>query len=160
MGRGTGWLGSRDKGDRHPGGPDNWGQRVVSLPWAWAYEQGCSSLWPMVCFWMWKPLSPMVWLGIYLHLPTQFFFFFFLLGPHLWHMEVPRLGAKSELQLPANLCHSNTGFTWHLQPTLPLMATLDPYPTEWDQGSNPHPHGHYVRFLPLWATTGILPNQF
>ena len=33
--------------------------------------------------------------------------FFFLfggggsLGPHLWHMEVPRLGVESELQLPA-----------------------------------------------------------
>ena len=26
---------------------------------------------------------------------------FFLLGPHLQHMEVPRLGSKSELQLPA-----------------------------------------------------------
>ena len=23
------------------------------------------------------------------------------LGPHPWHMEVPRLGAESELQLPA-----------------------------------------------------------
>ena len=27
----------------------------------------------------------------------SFFFFFWL---HLWHMEVPRLGVKSELQLP------------------------------------------------------------
>ena len=23
------------------------------------------------------------------------------LGPHLWHMEIPRLGVESELQLPA-----------------------------------------------------------
>ena len=30
-----------------------------------------------------------------------FFFFLFFLGLHLWHMEVPRLGVKSELQLPA-----------------------------------------------------------
>ena len=29
------------------------------------------------------------------------FFFFFFLWPHPRHMEVPRLGAKSELQLPA-----------------------------------------------------------
>ena len=28
-------------------------------------------------------------------------FFFFLLGSHPWHMEVPWLGIKSELQLPA-----------------------------------------------------------
>ena len=27
-------------------------------------------------------------------------FLFFLLQPHLWHMEVPGLGVKSELQLP------------------------------------------------------------
>ena len=31
----------------------------------------------------------------------SFSFSFFFLGPHLWHMEVPRLGAESELQLPA-----------------------------------------------------------
>ena len=30
-----------------------------------------------------------------------FSFFHFFLGPHLWHMEVPRLGVQSELQLPA-----------------------------------------------------------
>ena len=28
-------------------------------------------------------------------------FFFFFLGPHLQHMEVPRLGVKSEIQLLA-----------------------------------------------------------
>ena len=28
-------------------------------------------------------------------------FFFFFLGPHPWHMEVPKLGVKSELQLMA-----------------------------------------------------------
>ena len=27
-------------------------------------------------------------------------YFFIFLGPHLWYMEVPRLGVKSELQLP------------------------------------------------------------
>ena len=30
-----------------------------------------------------------------------FYFTFCFLGPHPWHMEVPRLGVKSELQLPA-----------------------------------------------------------
>ena len=29
------------------------------------------------------------------------FFFFVFLGPHPWHMEVPRLGVESELQLLA-----------------------------------------------------------
>ena len=31
-----------------------------------------------------------------------FFIFFGFLGPHLWYMEVPRLGVESELQLPAD----------------------------------------------------------
>ena len=30
-----------------------------------------------------------------------FVFFFYFLGPHPQHMEVPRLGVESELQLPA-----------------------------------------------------------
>ena len=29
------------------------------------------------------------------------FVFLAFLGPHLWHMDVPRLGVKLELQLPA-----------------------------------------------------------
>ena len=29
--------------------------------------------------------------------PITFFFFFGFLGPHLWHMEVPRLGVDSAL---------------------------------------------------------------
>ena len=33
--------------------------------------------------------------------PIQIGFFSFLLGPHPWHLEVPRLGVKLELQLPA-----------------------------------------------------------
>ena len=32
----------------------------------------------------------------------ELFFFFSFLGPHLRHVEVPRLGVKSELQLPAD----------------------------------------------------------
>jgi len=34
-------------------------------------------------------------------LPGKLFFFFSFLGPHLQHMEVPGLGVKLELQLPA-----------------------------------------------------------
>ena len=32
---------------------------------------------------------------------SLFFFFFCFIGPHLWHMDVPKLAAESELQLPA-----------------------------------------------------------
>ena len=38
----------------------------------------------------------------------DFFFSFFALGPHPWHMEVPRLGVKSELQLPAYITATAT----------------------------------------------------
>ena len=38
-------------------------------------------------------VSVCVWVGF------SFFFFWSFLGPHLWHMEVPRLGVKLELEL-------------------------------------------------------------
>ena len=38
------------------------------------------------------------WVGLSVHC-LEFFSFF--LGPQLWHMEVPRLGVKLELWLPA-----------------------------------------------------------
>ena len=84
-----------------------------------------------------------------------FLFFFFFLGPHLRHMEVPRLEVQLELQLPAyttatatqdpsHVCnlhhsHSNSGSKPRLQPTPQLMATLDRSPTEQGQGSNLSP---------------------
>ena len=36
--------------------------------------------------------------SIYIHMYAHIFCF---LGPHLWHMEVPRLGVELEPQLPA-----------------------------------------------------------
>ena len=53
--------------------------------------------------------------------------YIYILGPQpLWHMEVPRLGSN---------------WSYSCWPTPLLTATLDPYPTEWGQESNPHPHG-------------------
>ena len=34
-------------------------------------------------------------------LPEFFFFFFLFFGPHLLHIEIPRLGVNLELYLPA-----------------------------------------------------------
>ena len=42
---------------------------------------------------------------------TSFFFFFAILGLYPWHMEVPRLGVESELQLPA---YTTATATWDL----------------------------------------------
>ena len=50
--------------------------------------------------------------------------------------------------------HSNTRSEPHQRPTLQLVATLDPYPTERGQGSNPNPHRDNVGSFTCWATTG------
>ena len=46
--------------------------------------------------------------------------FFFLTGLHLWHMEIPRLWVKLELelQLLTYTSHGNIGSEPHLHPTL------------------------------------------
>ena len=44
---------------------------------------------------------------------SPFFFFFFVLsGPHLWHMEVPRVEVESELQV--SLHQANSTILFHL----------------------------------------------
>ena len=56
-----------------------------------------------------------IYLCIYLFFLTWIFFFFFwsfvFLGPYPWHMEVPRLGVKLELRLPA---YTTATATWDL----------------------------------------------
>ena len=39
--------------------------------------------------------------------PIYLFTYLVFLGLHLWLIDVPRLGVKSELQLPAYTTHSN-----------------------------------------------------
>ena len=76
------------------------------------------------------------------------FFFFFFLGPHLWHMEVPSLGIKLKLQLSA--------YT-----TVTGAVT---YTATWGKGESLIPWARpgiksssswiLVRFLTCWATMG------
>ena len=49
----------------------------------------------------------------------------FFLGPHLQHMEVPRLGVKLELQLPAYTTATATQMQATLQPTPQPTAMLE-----------------------------------
>ena len=66
-----------------------------------------------------------------LYLPFYIFIFIYLffvfLGPYLWHMEVSRLGVKSELQL---LAYPTATATLRSEPRLQhtpqLTAMLDP----------------------------------
>ena len=78
-----------------------------------------------------------------------FFFFFCSLGLHPQHMEVPRLGIKSELQLPA---YTTAIATWD------PSCIFDLYHSSWQrqisnhwqgQGLNPHPHGQQSDSFPL-----------
>ena len=43
----------------------------------------------------------------------KFFFFLISVGPHLWHMEVPRLGTELELELQL-LAYAAATATWDL----------------------------------------------
>ena len=55
-----------------------------------------------VGFWGHSQGFPSVILGLQIFYERRpFFFFFYFLGPHLWHMDVPRLGVESELHLQA-----------------------------------------------------------
>ena len=46
-----------------------------------------------------------------MYLYCHLFIYLVFLGPHPWHIEVPRLGIESELQLPA---YATTTATWDL----------------------------------------------
>ena len=52
-------------------------------------------------------VMPVTLLGMML-LPFLLSFFFCFLGPHLWHVEVPRLGVELELQLLATATATTT----------------------------------------------------
>ena len=62
---------------------------------------------------------------------TKFYFYFYFLifaflRPHPRHMDIPRLGVQSELQLSA--CTTAMGSEPCLRPTPQLTATQDPRP--------------------------------
>ena len=84
-------------------------------------------------------------------------FFFFFLGLHLRHMEVPRLGVESELQLKA--CTTATATA-----TMEASCICDLRQSLWQrqifnpQRLNLRLRWHYVKFLTLWATKGTLGN--
>ena len=62
--------------------------------------------------------------NIYLYIVSIFFFF---LEPHPMHMDVPRLGVESELQVPAYAtATAKVAPKLLLQPASQLTATPDP----------------------------------
>ena len=63
-----------------------------------------------------------------------FYFLFFLssLGPHLWHMEVPRLGVESELYM---LAYTTATAMWDLILGTPSFYHLENVSLEFRCGS-------------------------
>ena len=89
-----------------------------------------------------------------------FFFFFVFLGPHLWHMEVPRLGVESELQLltyTTAIAMPDPSCICELHCSLRQSGFL----THWARpGVEPASSWILVRFLTRWATVGIPMSYF
>ena len=73
-----------------------------------------------------------------------FIFIFCFLGLHMQHMEVLRLGVKSELQLPATAIA-----TWDLSRICHLNHSSRQRQIPDCQGSNQHPHGYQMDSFPL-----------
>ena len=102
----------------------------------------CSLSWHSYLF-LWRHQS------YWIKAPPFFFFFFLFL---LMAAPMAYRGAESELQLLAYLTATATpdlSCICELHHSLWQHGILNT--TEWGQGSNPYPHGHYVGFLTLWA---------
>ena len=84
--------------------------------------------------------------SVWSFLPFSFFFLNF--KPNLWHMEVPGLGVKLELQVLAYATAMATGKSSHI---CDLRWSLRQC-----QGSNPHPHRENVRSLTNCAPRKLL----
>ena len=84
----------------------------------------------------------------------SFFLFFSFLGPHPWHMEVPRLGGKSELQLPAYTTALPYQI-WAASANNAAACGNTGSLTHWARPENePASLWILVEFLTHWATTG------
>ena len=80
----------------------------------------------------------------------------FFLGPHLQHVEVSRLGVKSELQLPTYTIATATAM-----PDLRCVCNLCYSLTHWARPRiEPTSSWILVRFLICWDTTGTPQRTF
>ena len=79
-----------------------------------------------------------------------FFFFFCFLGPYPWHIEVPRLGVKSELQLPPHTTVYATSSTHWAGPGIELESWwMGLLPMNHSGNSRSLFHTHYVSWWSL-----------
>ena len=77
-----------------------------------------------------------------------FFFLFFFLGPHPWHMEVPRLEIELELQLP-----DYATATWN------LSLVCDLHHSSCNAGSLTHWAGPGIGPKSSWILVGFITSE-
>ena len=116
---------------------------------------------------LFKPKISVSYLSLCLPLSLSFIHWQILLILHLksfsfWqplqHMEVPRLGTESELQLQA---YTTATTTLELSHICSLFCSNIRSLSHWaGEGLNTYPQGHYVGFLTCWATMGTLKIFF
>ena len=109
-------------------------------PFLWNAEvPGPGTKRPKPQLWQRQTLSRCVQGAFFLPFEIGFILLFFgFSGPHPWHMEVPRLGVKSELQLPA---YTTATAMWDLSRVCYL-----------------HHNSHNARSLTHQARPGIEPS--
>ena len=73
-----------------------------------------------------RPESPIAFREGFYFFIFIFYFIFVFLRPHLWHMEVPRLGVESEPQLSAYTTAMATRDLSYCIPIPQLTAMPDP----------------------------------
>ena len=85
------------------------------------------------CFWTrdWTCATTVTMLDPKPHFIPFFFFFSLFLWPHLWHMEIPRLGMGSELQLPAYITATASPQIQAASATYATVCVKAPSLTHW-----------------------------
>ena len=95
----------------------------------------------------------------------NFYLFIYLficfLGPHPWHVEVPRLGVQSELQLPVYIHHSHSNTIWASSVTYTTAHSNARSLTQWvGPGIEPTTSWFLVRFISIAPRQGLLGQIF
>ena len=109
---------------QYPGVSDGW--NAALKPVIFAADSSLLTLYLLVSTFSWKEKKQ-----------NKTFFFFCLFRP------TPSTygGSRTRGRIGLHHRHSNAGSELCLWPAPQLTAAPDPWPTEWGQGSNLHPHG-------------------
>ena len=114
--------------------------QVLCPFWNWTICFSAAVLYEVLVYFGYQPLRYVVCKYFFPFHKLPLIFFFCFLGLSLWHMEVPRLGVESELQLPAYTTAAAT-------PDLSCICDL-------------HCSSRQRRILTHWARPGSNPQTY